>query len=90
MHLGFWWLWKTNPVFQLCHRQRFTINDSLKKLNIDLKLQPFMEGRQQLLAEQVSDGGKIALLRIHIKSYRKNNILSHITCSIVHHYGSYH
>ena len=66
MHLGFYWLWKTNSVFQLW-QTGFTIKDSLKELNIDLNLPPFMEERQQLSAEQVTAGRKIALLRIHVE-----------------------
>ena len=38
----------------------FTIKDSFKKLNIDLNL-------PQLSAEQVSEGRKIASLRIHVE-----------------------
>lgn len=39
----------------------------LKKLNIELNLPPFMEGRQQLPAEDVCVGRSIATLHIHIE-----------------------
>ncbi len=45
----------------------FTIRDMLKELNIELNLPPFMEGRQQLPAEEVRVGRSIALLRIHVE-----------------------
>lgn len=45
----------------------FTVKDILKELNIELNLQPFMEGRQQLPADQIQSGRKIASLRIHVE-----------------------
>ena len=42
----------------------FTIRDMLSALNIELKIPPFMEGRQQLPAEEVQKGRKI---RIHVE-----------------------
>ena len=38
-----------------------------KKLNIELNLLPFMEGRRQLPPEEVMEGQKIASLRIHVE-----------------------
>ena len=55
------------PGISIMADRGFTFKDSFKKLNIDLNLPPFMEGRQQLSAEQVSDGRKIALLRKHVE-----------------------
>ena len=45
----------------------FTIRDMLSALNIELNIPPFMEGRQQLPAEEVQKGRKIASLRIHVE-----------------------
>ena len=45
----------------------FTIRDMLKELNIELNLPPFMEGRQQLPAEDDRVGRLIATLCIHVE-----------------------
>jgi hypothetical protein len=74
----------------------FTIKDMLKELNIELNLPLFMEGKQQLTADQVQEGRKIASLRIHveraigrIKTFRILQetipiILARLTNQIVH------
>ena len=45
----------------------FTIKDMLKELNIELKIPPFLERKQQLPPEEVQAGRKIASLRIHVE-----------------------
>ena len=45
----------------------FTIKDLLKEINVELNIPPFLEGRQQLPADEVKHGGQIASLRIHVE-----------------------
>lgn len=45
----------------------FTIKDVLKELNVELNLPPFMEGKQQLQAQQIQEGWKIVSLHIHVE-----------------------
>ena len=45
----------------------FTIKESLSRLNIELNLPPFMEGRGQLPPEEMQQGRSIASLRIHVE-----------------------
>ena len=45
----------------------FTVQDQLQSIGIKLNVPPFMEGRQQLPAEEVQEGRKIASLRIHVE-----------------------
>ncbi len=45
----------------------FTIKDMLKELNIELNIPPFMEGRQQLPAQERQEGRTIASLWIHVE-----------------------
>ena len=45
----------------------FTIKDMLKELNIELNIPPFLEGRQQLPAQDMDTGRRIASLRIHVE-----------------------
>ena len=45
----------------------FTIKDLLKKLNIDLNIPPFLDGRTQLSSKEVQEGRKIASVRIHVE-----------------------
>ena len=47
--------------------QGFIMKDMLEKLGIGLNIPPFMEGRQQLPAEEIEAGRKIASLRIHVE-----------------------
>ena len=55
------------PGFSIMADRGFTIRDMLKELNIELNLQPFMEGRRQSPLEEVQEGRKIASLRIHVE-----------------------
>ena len=41
------------PGFSIMADRGFTIRDILKELNIELNLQPFMEGRRQSPLEEV-------------------------------------
>ena len=45
----------------------FTIKDQLAAIGIFLNILPFMEGRQQLPAEEVQEGRNIASLCIHVE-----------------------
>ena len=42
--------------------QGFTIKDQLKEINVELNIPPFLEGRQQLPADEVKRGRQIASL----------------------------
>ena len=44
----------------------FTIKDTLKEMNIELNIPPFLQDRQQLTAGEV-EGRKIASVRIHVE-----------------------
>ena len=45
----------------------FTIKDQLREIGVDLNIPPFLEGRGQLPAEEVTKGRNIASLRIHVE-----------------------
>ena len=45
----------------------FTIKGLLKEINVELNIPPFLEGRQQLPADEVKHGRQIASLRIHVE-----------------------
>ena len=45
----------------------FTIKDQLKEINVKLNIPPFLDGRQQLPADEVKRGRQIASLRIHVE-----------------------
>ena len=45
----------------------FTINEMLQAIGVELNIPPFMEGRQQLSAEEVQQGRSIASCRIHVE-----------------------
>ena len=45
----------------------FTIKDMLEAIGVELNIPPFMEGRQQLPAEEVQKGRRIASVRIHVE-----------------------
>ena len=45
----------------------FTVRDMLSEKGVSLNIPPFMENRQQLPAEEVQRGRKIASLRIHVE-----------------------
>ena len=49
----------------------FTIKDLLQKLNIELNMPPFLEGKQQFSTEKVQEGRKIAFLHIHLERANK-------------------
>ena len=64
---GFLTTLEDKPGVSIMADRGFTMKQMLKELNIDLNLPPFMEGRQQLPADQVMEGRKIASLRIHVE-----------------------
>ena len=64
---GFLVALEDKPGISIMADRGFTIKDSLNKLNIDLNLPPFMEGKSQLPSKQVSEGRKISSLRIHVE-----------------------
>ena len=64
---GFLTKLEDKPGISIMADRGFTIRDMLKQLNIELNLPPFMEGRQQLPAEDVRVGRSIATLRIHVE-----------------------
>ena len=45
----------------------FTIKDQLKEINVELNIPPFLDGRQQLPADEVKHGRQISSLHIHIE-----------------------
>ena len=45
----------------------FTIKDQLKEVGVELNMPPFLDGRSQLLSEEIKVGRGIASLRIHIE-----------------------
>ena len=45
----------------------FTIRDVLKNIGVELNIPPFMQGREQLSAEEVKEGRSISSLRIHVE-----------------------
>ena len=69
---GFLTKLEDKPGISIMADRGFTIRDMLSALNIELKIPPFMEGRQQLPAEEVQKGRKIASLRIHVERAMKN------------------
>jgi hypothetical protein len=55
------------PGVSIMADRGFTIKESLSRLNVELNLPPFMEGRGQLPPEDVQQGRSIASLRIHVE-----------------------
>lgn len=53
-------------VFVMADRG-FTIKDQLDSIGVELNIPPFLEGRQQLPADEVQRGRYIASLRIHVE-----------------------
>ena len=55
----------------------------LKELHIELNIPPFSHDKQQLIAEKVEDGRKIAAVRIHVERAigRMNVVYSYIVCT---------
>lgn len=47
--------------------QGFMIRDQLKEINVELNIPPFLDGWQQLPADEVKHGRQIASLRIHVE-----------------------
>ena len=45
----------------------FTIKGMLNDIGVKLNIPPFMDGRKQLPAEEISEGRKIASVRIHVE-----------------------
>ena len=45
----------------------FMIKDQLKEISVELNIPPFLDGRQQLPADEVKHGRQIASLRIHVE-----------------------
>ena len=45
----------------------YTIRDVLKNIGVELNIPPFMQGREQLSAEEVKEGRSISSLRIHVE-----------------------
>ena len=64
---GFLTKLEDKPGISIMADRGFTIKDLLSKLGVNLNIAPFMEGRQQLPAEEVKKGRKITSLRIHIE-----------------------
>ena len=55
------------PGISVMADRGFTIKDMLDEIGVKLNIPPFMEGRKQLPAPEISEGQKIALVRIHIE-----------------------
>lgn len=45
----------------------FTVRDQLSQVGVELNIPPFLDGRQKLTANEVSEGRKIASVRIHVE-----------------------
>ena len=55
------------PGISVMADRGFTIKDMLDEIGVKLNIPPFMEGRKQLPAPEISEGRKIASVRIHIE-----------------------
>ena len=55
------------PGISIMADRGFTIKDMLDNIGIKLNIPPFMEGRRQLPASELSEGRKIASVRIHVE-----------------------
>ena len=55
------------PGISIMADRGFTIKDMLDDIGVKLNIPPFMEGRKQLPASEVSEGRKIASVRIHVE-----------------------
>ena len=64
---GFLTKLENKPGISVMADRGFTIKDLLSKLGVELNIPPFLEGRQQLPAEEVQKGRKIASIRIHVE-----------------------
>lgn len=59
---GFLTTLQDKPSVSIMANKGFTIKDTLKELNIELNIPPFLERKQQLPLEEVQAGRKIASL----------------------------
>ena len=64
---GFLTQLKDKPGISIMADRGFTIKDMLQAIGVELNIPPFMEGRQQLPAEEVQEGRRIASVRIHVE-----------------------
>ena len=55
------------PGISVMADRGFTIKDILNDIGVKLNVPPFMEGRKQLPPEEISEGRKIASVRIHVE-----------------------
>ena len=55
------------PGISVMADRGFTIKDILNDIGVKLNIPPFMDGRKQLPAEEISEGRKIASVRIHVE-----------------------
>ena len=55
------------PGISIMADRGFTIKDMFDNIGVKLNIPPFMEGWQQLPASEVSEGRKIASVRIHVE-----------------------
>lgn len=55
------------PGISIMADRGFTIKDILNDIGVKLNIPPFMDGRKQLPAEEISEGRKIASVRIHVE-----------------------
>ena len=59
---GFLTTLQDKPSVSIMANKGFTIKDTLKELNIELNIPPFLERKQQLPLEEVQAGRKITSL----------------------------
>ena len=55
------------PGISVMADRGFTIKGILNDIGVKLNIPPFMDGRKQLPAEEISEGRKIASVRIHVE-----------------------
>ena len=55
------------PGISIMADRGFTIKDILNDIGVKLNIPPFMDGRKQLPPEEMSEGRKIASVRIHVE-----------------------
>ena len=55
------------PGISIMADRGFTIKDILNDIGVKLNIPPFMDGRKRLPAEEISEGRKIASVRIHVE-----------------------
>ena len=70
---GFLTTLKDKPGISIMADWGFTIEDLLQKLNIELNMPPFLQGKRQFTTEKVQEGRKIASLRIHVERELKHS-----------------